>query len=62
MPGKGRVPAAGTYVPPYTKSDGTRVNGYYRGAPSGGGVAPTAAQAQAARAVKRGGPVGKQKD
>lgn len=57
---KGKVPAGRVYVPGYTKEDGSVVRGYYRDAPSGGNAPPTtstAAQRQAAQAIRRGGPV-----
>lgn len=57
MPPKGNVPAGGGYVAGYTKADGTVVKGYWREGPSGGGARPTAAQAQAQAAIKRGGAV-----
>jgi hypothetical protein len=62
MPNQGRAAQTRTWVPGYTKQDGTRVDGYYRGAPSGPGVQPSSQQARVREAMRESKPVTRRKD
>jgi hypothetical protein len=62
MPNQGRAMQTRTWVPGYTKKDGTRVDGYYRDAPSGPSVLPGSQQARVREAMRESTPVKRRKD